>query len=147
MEEIKLKKIQVRNNAILTTAQRYFNEEDRENYFAELKKNKKVFTTAESKNLPILIQKVVNIGPMVHDIKEGDIVKISPLFYLNRNLVAKRDSIQKDVADYAGVTLKEFYSELDYDFPIITVDGEECLMLFDRDVDYIIKDSENCPIK
>lgn len=142
MEELKLKRIQVRNNAIITTANKRFKEEDREKYFAEMKEKHQIFTTADSKNLPLLIQKVVNVGPMVRDIKEGDIVRINPLYYLSRKLRAHENSIQKDVADYAGVTLKEFYSDLDYTFPQIILNGEEHLMLFDRDVDYIILEAE-----
>lgn len=140
MEELKLKKIQVRNNVVITTANKYFKEEDREKYFKSLKEQRKIFTTAESKNLPILTQKVVNVGPVVRDIKEGDYVKINPLFYLSRKLVEQKNSIQQDIADYAGTTIKESYSELDYDFPKIVIDDEEYLVLFDRDIDYIIID-------
>ena len=140
MEELKLKKIQVRNNVVITTATKYFKEEDREKYFSDLKEQHKIFTTAESKNLPILTQKVVNVGPTVRDIKEGDYVRINPLFYLSRKLIEQKNSIQQDVADYTGVTLKEAYSELDYNFPKIVIDDEEYLILFDRDIDYIIVD-------
>lgn len=37
--------------------------------------------------------------------------------------------------------MKEVYGP-EYEFPTIILDGKECLILFDRDVEYIILDAE-----
>lgn len=141
MEDIKLNKIQVRTNTIITTAYRFYNSpEEKQEAFNKKKANGEIITTAEDKNLPYLYQKVVNIGPMVHDIKVGDIVKINPLYYLDRKLVEQRNSLEKDVLDVTGTRVKETYSQLDYTFPTIRLHDEEHLMLFDRDVEFIVQD-------
>jgi hypothetical protein len=144
MEELNLKKIQVRNNAIITTAEKYFTEEELKELDGKITLEHDKATgilfkdTAHAKNLPKLVQQVVNIGPMVRDIKVGDWVFLNPLHYLNRHLINQRNSIQQDIADANGNSLKEEFNEMDYDFPVIKLDGVEHLMLFDRDVEYII---------
>lgn len=143
MENIKLNKIQVRVNTIVTTAVRYYKTKgDKEAAFEHKKLHNAIISTAEDKNLPLLYQKVISVGPVCHDIKEGDIVKINPLYYLDRKLVEQRNSLEKDVLDVTGTRVKETYSQLDYTFPTITLNGEECLLLFDRDVEFIIKDGD-----
>ncbi len=133
MEELKLQKIQVRNNAIVTTAERY-NEEahielEHDQPTGLLFKNMK-----EANNLPKLVQKVINVGPMVRDIQVGDWVFINPLHYLNRKLVEQKNDLKSDIPE---AHLKEEYGP-EYEFPVIELDGVEHLLLFDRDVEYII---------
>lgn len=136
MEELNVKKIQPRANTIVTTAEKFYTEEE---FKVLCKKEGLVFKdTAHSKNLHKLVQKVIAVGPVVHDIKVGDYIKINPLYYLDRKLVRDRDSLQRDVLDVTGTRVKESYSELDYKLPTIKLNKEECLLLFDRDVDYII---------
>lgn len=136
MEELNVKKIQPRANTIVTTAEKFYTEEE----FKILCKKEGYFFkgTARAKNLHKLVQKVIAVGPVVHDIKVGDYIKINPLYYLDRKLVRDRDSLQRDVLDVTGTRVKESYSELDYKLPTIKLNEEECLLLFDRDVDYII---------
>lgn len=143
MEEVKLNQIQVRANTIVTTACRYYNsKEEKDAAFAKKKAStdpkERMISTAEDKNLPFLYQKVINVGPVVHDIKVGDIVKINPLYYLDRKLVEQRSSLEKDVLDVTGTRVKETYSQLDYTFPTTVLNGEECLLLFDRDIEFIV---------
>lgn len=137
MEELKLKKIQVRNNAILTTANRFFEEShvelEHDKMTGLLFKNMK-----EANNLHKLVQKVINVGPMVKDIKEGDYVFINPLHYLNRKLVEQQNDLK---ADIPGSHMKEQYGP-EYEFPTIELDGKEYLLLFDRDVEYIILEAD-----
>ena len=150
MEELNIKKIQVRNNAVITTADRIFTEEEMKELDNRIKLSHDKSTgilfksTAEAKNLHNLIQKVVNVGPMVRDIKEGDVVYINPLMYLDRKLVEQRNSLTQDVADVTGTSVREEYNELDYNFPTIHLDGKEYLLLFDRDIEYIILDADGC---
>lgn len=133
MEELNLKKIQVRNNAIITTAERYATdahvELEHDKATGLLFKNMK-----EANNLPKLVQKVVNVGPMVHDIKVGDWVYLNPFHYLDRKLVEQKNDISADIPEKH---MKEFFGP-EFTFPTIYLDGVEHLMLFDRDVEYII---------
>lgn len=137
MEEVKLNEVQVRANTVITTACRFFKDKAEQE---EAVKSGKILMTPQLKNLPILYQKVTAVGPVVHDVKVGDIIKINPLYYLSRKLVQQRESLQRDVLDVTGTRVVESYSELDYTFPTIELHGEEHLLLFDRDVEYIIKD-------
>ena len=139
MEGLNVKRIQPRTNTIVTTGEKFYTEEE----YKALQNNKEngglLFPdTAHAKNLHKLIQKVIAVGPVVHDVKVGDYIKINPLYYLDRKLVKQRESLQHDILDVTGTRVKESYSELDYKLPTITLNGEECLLLFDRDVDYIV---------
>lgn len=135
MGELILKKIQVRNNSIITTADRLNVEEH-----IELEHDKATGllfkNMSEANNAHKLIQRVINVGPMVKDIKEGDWVFLNPLHYLNRQLVEQKDSVDADINEKH---MKEIYGP-DYEFPTIILDGVEHLMLFDRDVEYVIID-------
>lgn len=145
MEELTLKKIQPRANTVVTTAVRYYEKNDKkakDAYIKKRKDNQHIITTAEDKNLHLLVQKVIAIGPVVHDVKVGDIIKINPLHYLDRKLIQQRESLERDVLDLTGTRVKETYSELDYKFPTINIENEECLLLYDRDIDYVIIDAE-----
>ena len=143
MEDVQLNEIQVRTNTVVTTACRFYNsKEEKDAAFAKKKENHEMISTAEDKNLPFLYQKVINVGPVCHDIKVGDIVKINPLYYLDRKLVEQRNSLEKDVLDVTGTRVKETYSQLDYTFPTTILNGEECLLLFDRDVEFIVKEGD-----
>ena len=135
MEALNLKKIQVRNNSIVTTARR-LNVEER----IELEHDKATGllfkNMSEANNAHMLIQQVINVGPMVRDIKEGDWVFLNPLHYMNRQLVEQKNSLDSDIDEKH---MKEVFGP-DYEFPTIYLDGVEHLMLFDRDVEYIILD-------
>ena len=135
MEALNLKKIQVRNNSIITTAQRLNVEEH-----IELEHDKATGllfkNMSEANNAHKLVQQVINVGPMVKDIKEDDWVFLNPLHYLNRQLVEQKNSLDADINEKH---MKEVFGP-DYEFPTIYLDGVEHLMLFDRDVEYIILD-------
>ena len=135
MEELRLKKIQVRNNSIITTANRLNVEEhielEHDRNTGLLYKN-----MSEANNAHKLVQQVVNVGPMVRDIQAGDWVFINPLHYMNRSLVEQKNDISSDINEKH---MKEIYGP-EYEFPTIVLDGIEHLMLFDRDVEYIILD-------
>ena len=132
MEELKLKEIQVRNNAIITTAERY-PKSDIVKVQNDIKRGKLV-TLEEHNNLHKLVQRVVNIGPNVRDIQVGDWVFLNPLYYLDRSVTEQQNSIQADIGEKH---MKEHYGPK-YTFPTIELNGVEHLMLFDRDVEYII---------
>jgi hypothetical protein len=65
-------------------------------------------------------------------------VFLNPLHYLKRELVEQKNSLDADIREKH---MKEVYGP-EYEFPTIILDGKECLILFDRDVEYIILDAE-----
>lgn len=80
-------------------------------------------------------QKVLAVGSMVRDIKVGDLVCVNP----TRFAVKKhKPGTLKDgvVTDNPVVS---------YNFDVVEVDGQQCLLLQDRDIDFIIEDYEEVP--
>lgn len=131
MNKIKLKKIKVRNNQVLTTADKYEDEVylDKKGLLLDAKNNKGVLK---------LYQRVVDVGPMVRDIAPGNMVAINPTAYMKRHLRDQNNSLRADIPENH---IKEEYGP-DYEIPIIELDDVEHLMLYDRDIDFIILDAE-----
>jgi hypothetical protein len=77
-------------------------------------------------------QKVLAVGDSVRNIKVGDIVMINP-----RNYAIKKhqEGSLKDGVITDNPVVK-------YNFNIIEIDNKECLLLQDRDVDFIIDEYE-----
>lgn len=77
-------------------------------------------------------QTVLAVGSSVRDIKVGDLVCVNP----TRFAVKKhKEGSLKDgiITDNPVVT---------YNFDVIEIDGKQCLLLQDRDIDFIIEDYE-----
>lgn len=132
MEKIKLKKIRLRNNQILTTANQYDDA-------THLDKKGLILDAKVVKGTIKLHQTVLAKGPMVRDVEVGDIVMINPLMYLKRELREQRDDLKYDINE---VHVKESYGP-EFEFPMIVVNDEPCLMLSDHDVEYIIEEADN----
>lgn len=79
-------------------------------------------------------QTVVAVGPSVRDVKVGDLVLINPSAYCKPRHKTKADSIK-------GL-MGEDEVELVVEFPIIDVNGEPHLFLYDRDIDLVIEEKE-----
>ena len=79
-------------------------------------------------------QTVVAIGPHVRDVQVGDLVIINPSAYCKPRHKTKADSIK-------GL-MGEDEVEMIVEFPIIDINGEPHLFLFDRDIDLIIEEKE-----
>lgn len=80
-------------------------------------------------------QTVLAIGTSVRDIKVGDLVCVNP----TRFAVKKhREGTLKDgiVTDNPTIT---------YNFDVVEMDGKQCLLLQDRDIDFIIEEFEEVP--
>lgn len=73
-------------------------------------------------------QVVLAIGPVVRGIQVGDVVHINPERYASKKY--NENSIKNDLSDMNPV--------LRYNFPVIEVDGNECLLLSDNDFEYVI---------
>lgn len=73
---------------------------------------------------------------MVRDIKVGDIV------YINFNNYAvykyKKGEVKDNMEEYKNTITG-------YSFPVVNIDGEDHLFLYDKDVKYVIEDSEEIP--
>lgn len=79
-------------------------------------------------------QTVVAVGPHVRDIQVGDLVIINPSAYCKPRHKTKADSIK-------GL-MGEDEVEMIVEFPIIDINGEPHLFLFDRDIDLVVEEKE-----
>lgn len=120
---LKLKKIKPMFNNILTTMEKY--EEDVMSMGIITKKQGGLKE----------YQKVVEVGSSVRDVKEGDLVCINPKRFAVRK---HQDGSLKDgvITDNPITT---------YNFDVIELDGVQYLLLQDRDIDFIITESEEVP--
>lgn len=80
-------------------------------------------------------QTVIAVGSMVRDIKVGDIVAINPTRYA---VVEHRDDHSNSLR---GVIKDKVV--LGYKFNTINLDGKECLMLQDSDINFIVEEFED----
>lgn len=118
---MKVKKIKPLFNSIVTTMDRY--EED--------VTNNGVIDASKTEGTLKEYQTVLSVGTTVRDIKVGDVVMINPRNYAVRKY--SDNSIKNDIDMNPVVT---------YNFNIVEMDGKQCLLLQDRDIDYIIEEYE-----
>ncbi len=80
-------------------------------------------------------QKVLALGTTVRDIKVGDLVCINPTRF---GVKKHREGSLKDgiITDNPIIT---------YNFDVVEMDNNQCLLLQDRDIDFIIEDWEEVP--
>ena len=77
-------------------------------------------------------QKVIAVGPIVRDIKEGDIVKINPMRYAIRKY--QEGSLKDGIISENPVT--------HYNFNTIELDHIQHLLLTSNDIEYIVEEYE-----
>lgn len=82
-------------------------------------------------------QRVLAVGNTVTSVKPGDLVCVNPIRYA----VMKHEdkSMRNGIIDDNMV--------VKYNFPVVEVNGKDCLMLFDQDIDYVVTDYEAVPDK
>ena len=80
-------------------------------------------------------QKVLAIGDSVRGIKVGDLVCVNPSRFAVRKHQA--GSLKDGIVSDNPITT--------YNFDVIEMDGKQCLLLQDRDIDFIIEDYEVVP--
>ena len=80
-------------------------------------------------------QRVLAVGSSVRDIKVGDLVWVNPTRF---GVKKHREGSLKDgiVTDNPIIT---------YNFDVVEMDGKQCLLLQDRDIDFIIEEYEEVP--
>lgn len=80
-------------------------------------------------------QTVVAIGPMVRDIKVGDIVMVNPVDYAVYEDYKPGDGMRKGITGKGKVLIG-------YDIPTVELDGVEHLLLKENDITYVIEEYE-----
>lgn len=80
-------------------------------------------------------QTVLAVGDSVRGIKVGDLVCINPTRFAVKK--HREGSLKDGVITDNPVTT--------YNFDIVEMDGKQCLLLQDRDIDFIIEDWEEIP--
>ena len=117
---IKLKKVTPMFNKIITTAE----------FTEELTESGIITNTKKSVDE---FQTVIAVGDNVRSIKVGDVVCVDPNRYAVRKY--KKDSAKADMEEYANTII-------DYEIPLIILDGVKHLMIMDSDVLFIVDDYE-----
>ena len=80
-------------------------------------------------------QTVLAVGDSVRDIKVGDLVCINPTRFAVKKHQA--GSLKDGIVTDNPVTT--------YNFDVVEMDGKHCLLLQDRDIDFIIEEFEEVP--
>lgn len=123
---LKVKKIKPMFTALITTMDKY--EEDVRTSGGLLDVTKQQGGLKE-------YQTVLAIGSSVRDIKVGDLVCVNPIRFA--------------VKQHQAGTLKDGVVTdnpvVKYNFDVIEMDGKQCLLLQDRDIDFIIEEYEEVP--
>ena len=123
---LKIKKIKPMFTSLITTMDKY--EEDVRTSGGLLDVNKQQGGLKE-------YQTVIAVGTTVRDIKVGDLVCINPTRFAVKQ---HREGTLKDGVISDNPVIK-------YNFDIIEIDGKQCLLLQDRDIDFIIEEYEEVP--
>ncbi len=81
-----------------------------------------------------LYQWVISVGPMVTGIQEGDIVRIN----LKRYAVVEHAKGSLDAAS----NIQHDDMRMNYEIPMVPIDGRDCLFLQNNDIEYVVEDYE-----
>lgn len=123
---LKIKKIKPLFTSIITTMEKYEN---------DVITNGGLIDTSKQQGGLKEYQTVLAVGTTVRDIKVGDVVCINP----SRFAVKKHQpGSLKD-----GVIVDN--PTISYNFDVVEMDGKQCLLLQDRDIDFIIEEYEEVP--
>ena len=120
---LKLKRIRVTFNHILTTKDVYDNDVTENGMIVKTKGTVKEY------------QKVLCVGSTVNVCKPGDVVMIDPKRYATMK--------HKDGENWNGVVKDN--PVVAYNIPIIEVNGKDCMFLYDSDIQFILEDYEEAP--
>lgn len=123
---LKVKKIKPLFTAIITTMEKY--EED-------VRTASGLIDTTKQQGGLKEYQTVLAVGDSVRAIKVGDLVCVNPTrFAVKKHQAGSlKDGI---VTDNPVVT---------YNFDVVEMDGKQCLLLQDRDIDFVIEEYEEIP--
>lgn len=119
----RIKKIKPLFNKILTTC----------NLYEENVETDGIIDSTKSAGSICELQTVLAVGPFVKCVKVGDVVCINPTRY---QVMKHQEGSLKD-----GVITDNMV--VSYNFPILPINGEPCLYIYDSDVDFIVKEWED----
>lgn len=123
---LKVKKIKPMFTALITTMDKYEHDERTAGGLLDVTKQQGGLKE---------YQRVLAIGSSVRDIKVGDLVCVNPTRFAVKQ--HKAGSL-KDGVVTDNPTIK-------YNFDVVEMDGRQCLLLQDRDIDFIIEEYEEVP--
>ena len=121
---LKVKSIKPVYTRIITTANRY----------EETQLNGRLIDVNKLEGRYKEYQTVVKVGSSVREVKEGDVVLIDPSRYMKRK--------------YSDNSLREDFVEtpiVEIAIPTVTMNDEDYFMIEERDIAYVIDDSEEVP--
>lgn len=122
----KIKKVKPLFTGIVTTAQKYVGEVTTAGGI--------LLDTTRMEGSLNPYQRVISVGDMNKDIKEGDIIKINFKRYAKaQHLPGAIDEAQNKQFDNMSVV---------YEIPMINLDGQECLFIQSNDVEYIVTEAD-----
>lgn len=124
---VNIKKIKPLYNTIITTMDRYVDPQ----FIA----GTSIIDPSKSKQGIKEYQKVVAIGSFIKDIHIGDIVCINPRNYEKKKYSS--NSIKDGVENMNEV--------ISYAFNVVHMDGNDYLMITDRDIDFIVEEWDEIP--
>lgn len=123
---LKVKKIKPLFTSLITTMDKY--EQDKITDGGLIDTSKQQGTLKE-------YQTVLAVGDSVRNIKVGDLVCVNPARFAVRK--HEKGSMRDGVITDNPV--------VGYNFDIVEMDGKNCLLLQDRDIEFIIEDFEEVP--
>ena len=119
----KIKKVKPMFTGVITTARRYV---------GDVKNEAGIIVNMEGNLNPY--QQVVSVGDMVHDVKEGDVVK------LNFKRYAKAKHTPGAIDQENNIQADDM--KMSYELPIITINDDICLYMQNNDIEYVVTDYE-----
>lgn len=117
---LKVKKIKPMFNSLLTTMNKYDNDTIVDGIITKSSGGLKEY------------QEVLAVGSTIRDIKVGDVVWINPIRFAVKK--HKEGSLKDGIVTDNPV--------VSYNFDVVEVNGNPCLLLQDRDIDFVIEDYE-----
>jgi len=111
--------------AVITTAR---------TYVGDVKTQGGLFDPTKMEGDLNIFQTVVAVGTTVSGVKEGDIIKVNYKRYAKtQHVPGAKDESQNKVMDKMSIV---------YEIPMIDIDGQECLLLQNNDIEYVITEYE-----
>lgn len=121
----KIKKVRPLFTGVITTAKKYVGDQH-----ADI--NGLILDTRKMDGSLNPFQTVIAVGTTVHDLKEGDVVKVNfKRYYKAKHTPGAIDEAENKQFDNLG---------LDCEVPGIDIDGQECLFLQNNDIEYVVED-------
>lgn len=123
---LKVKKIRPMFTALITTMDKYEHDEKTGGGLIDVTKQQGGLKE---------YQTVLAVGSSVRDIKVGDLVCVNPARFAVKQHQA--GSLKDGVISDNPV--------VKYNFDVVEMDGKQCLLLQDRDIDFVIEEYEEVP--